>query len=564
MRTLRTVLIVLLTLLLLFALGYRFLWTADNLAALGDLFYKTGNLRFASTLYESAISNAPDNEELSLRLTDVYLAQGNHTKAERALVSAIRVAPTQQLYLRLSQLYVEQDKLFDALHLVEGILDPAMRAQIDALRPSAPQFAPEAGRYDSYISVSASAGDAKVYYSDNVQFPSTARPFEGGIKLSAGKTSVQAIAVSENGLVSPLAEAEYEVVGVVEEVTFSDAAFDSYIRELLYKADSTAIYTNELWEVTELTIPESVTSYDDLRHFTNLQSLTLRKSNGDLSVLSTLTQLQTLDLAGGLLSRETLGAIGSLSNLHTLNLSACGLSNIDALGTLTELETLDLSDNSIRDTGALSSCIKLQSLNLSRNALLSVDGLAALTELTELNLSSNRIESIAPLAACTKMLSLNLSVNQISDLSALSGMTKLTTLNAQSNAVTTVSALSACTDLTVLSLAYNEIEDISALSTMSALTELDISHNRITALPRWSSALPLSRLTASYNQISEISVLSGMKSLMIINLDYNDSLSDVLCLVSCPKLVQLDVFGTAVRNVQALVDLGVVVNYSPV
>lgn len=563
-RTLRTILIVLLTLLLLFALGYRFLWTADNITALAEYFYEKGNFRFASSLYESALSAQPDNEAFALRLSELYLSQNNHTKAERTLVSAIRVKPSQALYLRLSALYVAQDKLYDALLMLDGIVDSSMRAQMDALRPAAPRFSPEAGTYNSYLSVSASAGGATVYYSDNAQFPSVARPMAGGVTLPAGKTTLKAIAVGENGLVSTLAEAEYEVVGVVEEVTFADEAFGAYIRELLYKSDSTAIYTDELWKITELNVPDTVKSYDDLRYFTNLTTLSLPRSNGDLSALSALKLLESLDLSGGLISRDSLKVIGSLTGLRVLNLSACGLSNIDALGALTALEQLDLSDNSIRSAEALRPCTKMQTLNLSHNALDSLAGLEKMSELTELNVSSNAIESVSPLFGCTKMQVLNLSANNISDLAALSAMTELVNLNANSNEVASVTPLSACMKIELLSLAHNALEDISALAYLTALTELDISHNAISALPQWSASLPLARLTATNNNISDISVLGGMPALQRVNLDYNAPLSDILCLVRCEKLLQVDVFGTAVRDVQALLELGIIVNYTPI
>ena len=51
--------------------------------------------------------------------------------------------------------------------------------------------------------------------------------------LPAGSTHVSAIAVSDDGLVSSLTEADYLIVGVVEEVTFTDSAFEQYVRDLI-------------------------------------------------------------------------------------------------------------------------------------------------------------------------------------------------------------------------------------------------------------------------------------------------------------------------------------------
>lgn len=564
MHSLRTVLLVLLILLVLFALCYRFLWTAGNLAALGEHFYRSGNSKLSVACYEKALSLSPGSEAYALRLAELQTEQKNFTKAERALVTTIRSKPTLELYLRLSQLYVQQDKLMDAIALVDGVSDAALAEQLRSLRPSAPVLTPESGSYSDRISVSAEATGAKVYYSDDAQFPSTAKPLSEPIPLPAGVTSLSAVAVGENGLVSPQVFAKYEVAGVVEEVHFADQALEAFIRGLIYKAENSVILTSDLWPVTELTIPKEVQTLEDLRYFTGLETLIVRKSTvDDYSFLPELKKLKSLDLSGSLVSAETLEHISALKELEALYLNVCGLSNIQAIGTLSALHTLDLSDNSIRDVSALSGCVELRILNLARNSLSTLDGLEQLTALTELDVSTNQITSVAVLSRCTALTVLNISANRITTLSGLSAMTGLSTLLAQSNALTDISDLSGCIGLTVVSLARNELTDISSLQAAGSLTEVDISHNQVTALPRWSASLPLRRLSASNNSLTDISILGGMKSLQRVNVDYNEQLSDILCLTDCDALLQVDAFGTAVKDVQALIDQGVSVNYNP-
>lgn len=60
---------------------------------------------------------------------------GSYTRAERTLVEAIRTAPSEQLYRRLSATYVAQDKLLDAQQMLDSITDPAIRASLEAARP---------------------------------------------------------------------------------------------------------------------------------------------------------------------------------------------------------------------------------------------------------------------------------------------------------------------------------------------------------------------------------------------------------------------------------------------
>ena len=137
------ILLVVLVLLagLLFGL-YHFLWTADNFAALGEKAMKSGNYARAVDRYTTAVSLAPDNVDYVLALADACLADGSYTRAERTLVEAIRTAPSEQLYRRLSATYVAQDKLLDAQQMLDSITDPAIRASLEAARPAAPALTP--------------------------------------------------------------------------------------------------------------------------------------------------------------------------------------------------------------------------------------------------------------------------------------------------------------------------------------------------------------------------------------------------------------------------------------
>lgn len=391
------ILLVVLVLLagLLFGL-YHFLWTADNFAALGEKAMKSGNYARAVDRYMTAVSLAPDNVDYVLALADACLADGSYTRAERTLVEAIRTAPSEQLYRRLSATYVAQDKLLDAQQMLDSITDPAIRASLEAARPAAPALTPDGGEFSDYITVSVSAPSGTVYVSVTEQYPSTAdAPYAEPIALPAGSTHVSAIAVSDDGLVSSLTEADYLIVGVVEEVTFTDSAFEQYVRDLILKPSPSVIYTSDLWAVTEFVMPEEVTDFSDLHYFTGLHSLTIH--NGmfdDYTFLMVMPYLEKLDLSGSLVSAQTLEYIGTLTDLSDLNLSGCGLSNIVALSGAKAMEHLDLSDNSISNIGALSNYSGLKTADLSRNAITAIDALDGLTKLTALDLSENDITSV--------------------------------------------------------------------------------------------------------------------------------------------------------------------------
>lgn len=558
------------TLVLLLLIGLiagllYFFWTADNFAALGDHFMEKGRYGYAEKCYGEAIRLDGSNENYSLLLADANLATGNYTHAERSLVNAIRKEPDAALYRKLSKVYVAQDKLLDAQQLLDGITNEAIRAELDAQRPQAPVFSHESGEYEDYLAISLTS-DGTIYYSLDEQYPSTAGlAFAEPIELPAGVTHIAAIAVNADGLVSTLTEAEYQVVGVVEEVVFADSAFEAYIREMLYKAGSTPVMTDELWAITELTMPEECTVYSDLAYFPNLLSLTIHDSQvEDYSVLTSLPLLERLDLSGCLISAQTLEHIATLTALKELNLSSCGLSNILPLAANTAITTLDLSDNSISNIGVLSNYTGLTTADLSCNALTDVEALSGLTALVELDLSDNNISSILPLSASVKMSVLNISNNRISSLEATRLMTELTQLYVAHNALTSIAPLANCTKLERLELANNQLTEVNGIKTMLELTYLDISHNAVETLPTLSESARLQQFYASYNALEDISMLSVLAELNYVDVDYNENIEDIVCLAPCYLLVQVDAFGTKVEEVKLLTDMGVIVNYSPV
>lgn len=549
---------------LVFGLLY-FFWTPENLSSLGARAMEKENYSRAVFFYEKAAGLDPTNPDYAISLADANIADGSYTQAERAIVSAIREQPAAALYIKLSSVYVAQDKLLDAQSMLDGITDASIASELSSLRPAAPTFSHPAGEYGEYIPLELQAEDGAVYCSTTDEYPSLANgECTEPLTLPAGTTHISAITVAENGLVSPLVEAEYLIVGVIEEITFESAELEAYIRDTLYISRTEPVMSDRLWEITELTVPEDVTTYSDLRHFSRLTSLTITNSSAeDYSFLQGTPALETLDLSGSLVSAETLDYIGTLTELTVLNLSACGISNVTALSGLDRLEVLDLSDNSISDISALADCDALERLNLQSNALISLASLEGCDNLTDLNVSQNNITSLAPLADSTALRSLVIDHNSVSDLSVLRSMTGLVTFTASNNSIADISPLTACTQLTRLILSYNQITDVEPIAAMRALAYLDISHNQVATLPALDPEAQLQQFFASYNLLEDISPLAGLRELTYVDVDYNEAVEDIECLSTCNLLVQVNAFGTEVSEVAVLTTMGVIVNYSP-
>ena len=173
-----------------------------------------GNSGLSSWFYNLAYNYSGQDENVAIELANQYKSAGNYTKAEVTLSKAIAAGATKELYMALSKTYVEQDKLLDAVSLLDKITNPEIKAEIEAQRPDAPisNYAP--GYYSQYIDVTLYAA-GKLYYTTDGEYPSVQNPvYESPITLPAGETTVYAIAVDDNGLVSPLTVLGYTVTGV--------------------------------------------------------------------------------------------------------------------------------------------------------------------------------------------------------------------------------------------------------------------------------------------------------------------------------------------------------------
>lgn len=559
-----TMLVLVLAAALLFGL-YYFLWTPENFAALGARAMKAGNYSRAVSRYSTAVSLDPDNVEYAVALADACVASGSYTRAERTLVSALRVAPSAELYRKLSATYVAQDKLLDAQQMLDNINNEAILAELEAERPAAPVLTPDGGQFSEYITVSVAHETGTVYLSLDKQYPSLAtEPYAGPVALPAGATHVSAVAVGDNGLVSRLTEADFLIVGVVEEVTLQDSAFESYIRDLLSIPAPTKLMTSDLWNVGELAVPEDVADYADLAYFLHLKSLTIQGSSVEsYAFLASLTELETLSITDSLISAETLGYIGALPKLTSLTLSGCGLSNIQPLADAAAITTLDLSDNSISDITALASFTGLTQANLDRNAVKSLEPLRGLTGLVELHAAENDLTSVDPLSGCKQLSILDISSNAVTSIAPLAPMRELKELSAGGNALTDASGLAGCIALERLDLSNNQLTNVDAVKNLSALTHLDFSHNSVAEIPNLSGAANLQQFYASYNsELADISSLAGLDALNYVDVDYT-AVEDIECLKTCLNLVQVNAFGSKVTSAKELTDLGVIVRYDP-
>ena len=523
------------------------------------------NPKLSSLFYDMAYNYSGQDDNVAIELANQYKADGNYTKAEYTLTNAIHDAATTELYMALCKTYVEQDKLLDAVNMLANITNAQIKAELDALRPAAPTADHEPGFYSQYIDVALDNAAGTLYYSTDGEYPTTSRPaYSAPITLQGGETVIYAISVAENGLVSPLSILGYTVNGVIEPAVFSDATMEATVRTLINANETEIIYTNELWEITEFTVPAGIASLDDLTLMPYLKSLTIEDQKmTDLQVLTSLPKLNTLKLIDCSFPTKELSVIAALPNLKSLTLSDCGISTIADLANAPALEYLDLSSNGgLRTLDVLAPMTTLKELYLQHNAVVDLSSLSGLTYLEKLDVSYNSLTTLAPIATCIRLNWINADGNQLATLDGICELNLLSELSVDYNQLTDISGLATCPELAILSIANNQISDISDLASLPKLEKLDFSYNTVAALPDWQEDCGLRTIDGSYNALISIDSLGTLDSLSYVYMDYNQ-ITDISKLAECYNLVQVNVFGNRIKEVDALTEHDIIVNYDP-
>lgn len=539
-------------------------FTRDMLIQQARFFDAQGNPKITAMLYNLAYQYTGQDEDVAIELANQYKSDGNYTKAEFTLTNAIADGGTVDLYIALCKTYVEQDKLLDAVAMLDNIGDPDIRMQLDRLRPAAPTADPAPGYYTEYISVSLTTQEGTLYCTTDGEYPSIAdAPCTEPIKLPGGETVIYALTVADNGMVSPLSILGYTVGGVIEEAIFEDPAVELAIREELGVDSDEVLMTDQLWDITRFTVPEDAHSLNDLALLPYLQSLTISgmkpESLSDLSSLAELTELHMTDCRFPV---EDLKIIAALPMLEKLTLSGCNLSTISDLSGAMKLNYLDLSENTLRNLDPLIPMATLQELYLQHNAVTSLEALSALTNLRKLDVSFNSVTSLSVLASCPSLSWINAGNNLITSPAGAENIAALSHLDLDHNQLTDVSILGSCNNLTELNISNNAIADISALANLTGLTALNCSYNALTALPAWPEGSALSILEASYNQIESVEPLRKLEELTYVYMDYN-KLTTVDPIAECYRLVMVNVYGNEIEDVSKLNEHNIIVNYDP-
>ncbi len=539
-------------------------FTQDVLLSGARFFREQEHLSVSSWFYDRAYEQGINQDDIAIEKAQQFTERGNYTQAEITLTNAIKCGGGSKVYIALSDVFVKQDKLLDATQLLDQISDPGIKSELDLLRPDAPTASmPADTTYDELISVSIKA-DNTLFVSTNGQFPSMETDgYTGTIDLKEGVNTIQAISVSANGLVSPLATYQYIIVGIVEEIQITDASMEQAIRTGLGLSQRQTILTSDLWKINQFTIPEGASDYSPLQYMLYLETLSVESGvNGQFTFLKNAKGLKSLSITKTSLSTEDMDTIGSLSSLESLTLDSCSIPSSAPLSNLISLKHLNLN-NTVAGSSAFSSMTELTELYLHSSGIRELSSLANCKKLEKLDISNNSITSIAALSDLKELTYLDINSNQISDISVLSSYPKLKELRANNNQISDLSALASASELEHLNVSNNLLTDINILSSLQKITYLNFAHNQVKKLPQFSKGCKLITIDGSYNQLTSLDDLAELLNLNNILMDYNEGIKSVAGLEYCPVLIQVNIYGTKVTDVSMLKEHDIIVNYNP-
>lgn len=525
-----------------------------------------GRHKLSAFLYDLAYIQSSQEDLVAIELAQQYLDIGNYTKAEYTLSQAIATNPTPELYIALCDVYVQQDKLMDAVNMLDTVKDLQIWSVLDAMRPDAPAMNPEPGFYSTYLTLEIAEAPGTLYISTDGDYPSIEKDlYTDPITLSSGETVIYAIRIGENNLVSPLRIFGYTVGGVIEEVQFTDKAMEAAIRQAIGVSEDAQVYTDQLWDVANFVVPAEANSLEDLKYLPYVRDLMIpAESQGELVVLSALTRLESLRIEGRKLTTDDLSIIATRNTLKALYLPNCSVSSVTELANLTDLEILDLSSNTVRNLTPLTGMTGLKELYLANNAINALDVVANMTNLEILDVSYNSISNLSPVFTLrSSMHELYAANNQINSILGIADLQNLNILDLSFNVLSDVKMLTALTDLNQLNLSNNAIFSIDGLETMAHLRLLNVSYNQITALPAFPAGCELVSIDLSHNQVASLEPLAGLPWLNTVNADYNPDIEDLMPLDSCPVLIKVNVYGTKVIEVSFLTAKSIIVNFDP-
>lgn len=506
----------------------------------GDARFEKGEFARAVDCYDTARNWSPKNQKIYLKLARAYMATEDYDAAGDIIDEAIKKkaktseSGLEELYFMRIKILSTAGRLNEAVNYIDSLEDQYIKKKVERERPADLSYTPTQGSYDKSLKMTITVREGEtVYYTTDGSYPTKfSNIYVEPINIGNGTSRITAVSVNAEGLVSPMLAVSYTVTNDYEAVVFDDPKMEAMVRKSLSKPTGT-IRVKELEGVTELSndgIDGYLKTLSDLELMPNLTSFHLEGETKMISV----------------------SQLSGRTSLTSLTLAACDLdsTDINALGSLTQLQSVDLSDNSITTVSVLSNLPELKFAFLRKNSIEDLSPLSGLNNLLVLDASENRITELSALPASLQ--SLYLAKNSVSDLSGIHTLEALTILDLSHNAVTDAKNIGQLRKLETLNLSGNDITGFDFLSWLTNLMSLDVSGTSFIST-RSIAELPLINLIANNTGIITVSDISKITSLTSLDIA-NTSVTDIEALADIPELDYLDISGCDIEDVSVLSD----------
>lgn len=218
------------------------------------------NLENAMTYYKNALVIRPQDLTARLAMADILMQEKDYDSAMVLLIEVINLdASNKDAYARLINIYAVREEYEKMNELASQITDSEILLLFEDYLVADPVFYPDAGQYDSYVTVTIlSIDDDEIYYTLDGTEPSAVNgmiyPTEGIDLDASGIYLIKAVCCNEKGILSDVVEAEYKIVAkppAYPKVLPDGGTFDeiSYVT-IEMQEDCTAYYT---WDGTDPT-----------------------------------------------------------------------------------------------------------------------------------------------------------------------------------------------------------------------------------------------------------------------------------------------------------------------
>lgn len=505
---------------------------ADIFLKQGSKALEEGDLNTAENKYSMALSLKKNDEELYLGYASVLVEAGNYDRAIEILDEGIdRISGAEALYLRKVQVFVDSGRIGAAVDFLDNIENSYINKKLQSQRPADLSYTPAQGKYSTSQDLELMPREKEtIYYTVNGEDPTlSSAVYKEPIHLN-NTTTVIAIAVSEDKMVSPRLTLNYELDNANEAITFEDPSIEQMVR-LALDRPSGKIYAAQIATLTDLSsydVEGDIRSLKDLELFPSLNSLYLNDELliEDYSSLARLPALTNLSVSGCALTDTTLAQIGACTQLTELNISNNQITGLDSISELAHLQYLDASNNEITSVAAIN-YPALISLNLNGNYLSDLSGVESLQALTNLDVSDNLITDLTPLTKLQNLQQLWMRNNTPTNIKKLSGLKQLVALD-----------ISGC-----------GLASLSVVNDFPALISLSANNNQIASLSTFKKQVE--ELYINYNPLVDLTPLANQKALHTLEV-VGTQVSDVSRMTELPKLASLDITDTAVTNATML------------